>query len=91
MQTPRRTRSSGPGWPVLMVVVFFILMIGAMVAPALNARWLVLIFVVYTLVCASVVGALFFRDRHLKSKWVRLPGPPGKNDPGSGDNTDKKT
>jgi hypothetical protein len=73
-----------------MVIVFFILMIGAIAAPALNARWLITIFLIYTLVCASVMGALFFRDRHLKTKWVRLPGPPGKNDPGSGENKDTK-
>jgi hypothetical protein len=73
-----------------MVMVFLILMIGAIAAPALNARWLVIIFVLYTLVCASVMGALFFRDRHLKSEVFRLPGAPGKNDLGSGDNKDKK-
>jgi len=73
-----------------MVMVFLILGIGAIAAPALNARWLVTIFVIYTVVCASVMGALFYRDRHVKSKWVQLPGAPGENDLRSGDDEEKR-
>jgi hypothetical protein len=73
-----------------MAMVFFVLMIGAIAAPALNARWLVIVFVVYTLICASVMGVLFFRDRHLKSEVFRLPGAAGRSDLGSGENEDKK-
>ena len=73
-----------------MVIVFCILFLVALIAMAIDARWLAWPWLLYTAICLCLVGHSFFKYRHMKSRWVRLPGPPGKNDPGSGENKDTK-